>query len=332
MERATKEGGYHWPYDDHIKVQRGVVLHTLRNIGASIVRGRFDLIGYSLPVSVFEPRSYLERIADAWWSAPIFLTRATQTKDPVERFKHVITFVMSGFCNTCSQTGKPFNPILGETFQACLHDGTAIFVEQSSHHPPITNWDVHGPKEAPYRFYGYGEWSANYGANSITGHQDGPHFIQFPDGGMITFHMPKAIVSGMAFGERILQYIGDILFEDKQHHLRCELSIGYITSKVNDKAGWFRTTKVKYPSDYFRGEIVRTQGEVKQKKKKKKKKHENGPAQDGIAPEDDHKKIDEETAEKEIKEKALKKREKAEKKREKKEQEKKNSRFQYADL
>lgn len=57
----------------------------------------------------------------------------------------------------------------GETHQAFLHDGSKIFVEQSSHHPPVTNWEVDGPDSAPYHFYGFGEWSAHYGANSITG-------------------------------------------------------------------------------------------------------------------------------------------------------------------
>jgi hypothetical protein len=31
---------------------------------------------------------------------------------------------------------KPFNPILGETFQ-CRVDGCPVYAEQISHHPPI---------------------------------------------------------------------------------------------------------------------------------------------------------------------------------------------------
>ncbi len=33
---------------------------------------------------------------------------------------------------------KPFNPILGETYQGMI-DGCPIYAEQVSHHPPITS-------------------------------------------------------------------------------------------------------------------------------------------------------------------------------------------------
>jgi len=33
---------------------------------------------------------------------------------------------------------KPFNPILGETWQARMEDGTSMCMEQISHHPPIS--------------------------------------------------------------------------------------------------------------------------------------------------------------------------------------------------
>jgi len=34
---------------------------------------------------------------------------------------------------------KPFNPILGETFQAQI-GASSLFCEQSSHHPPVTHY------------------------------------------------------------------------------------------------------------------------------------------------------------------------------------------------
>ena len=39
---------------------------------------------------------------------------------------------------------KPFNPILGETWQAQLSDGTVVFMEQMSHHPPVTAFHMIG--------------------------------------------------------------------------------------------------------------------------------------------------------------------------------------------
>ena len=49
---------------------------------------------------------------------------------------------------------KPLNPVLGETFQAKSIDGAKIYVEQTSHHPPITNFLMEGPAHFPYKLYG----------------------------------------------------------------------------------------------------------------------------------------------------------------------------------
>lgn len=45
---------------------------------------------------------------------------------------------------------KPFNPILGETFQ-CWIDECPIYFEQISHHPPIAAFMMYG---RGYKTYG----------------------------------------------------------------------------------------------------------------------------------------------------------------------------------
>ena len=59
------------------------------------------------------------------------------------RMKLLVAFVVGGLRRQTS-TLKPFNPLLGETFQADLA-GTQVFVEQISHHPPISCWQVTRP-------------------------------------------------------------------------------------------------------------------------------------------------------------------------------------------
>jgi hypothetical protein len=54
------------------------------------------IIGLSLPVKIFEKRSMLEKICDLFSTGPIFLTRAGQTDDKIERIKNVIAFAISG--------------------------------------------------------------------------------------------------------------------------------------------------------------------------------------------------------------------------------------------
>jgi len=50
----------------------------------------------SLPIKIFEPRSSIQRIVDIWSFAPKYLRQAAQTSDPLERFKLVIAFAISG--------------------------------------------------------------------------------------------------------------------------------------------------------------------------------------------------------------------------------------------
>ena len=64
-----------------------------------------------------------------------------------------------GLHNGCKQK-KPFNPILGETYQATYPDGTNIFLEQISHHPPVSMYELEGPGKA-WKLRGYNEYKVN---------------------------------------------------------------------------------------------------------------------------------------------------------------------------
>lgn len=62
---------------------------------------------------------------------------------------------------------KPLNPILGETLQANLNDGTECYCEQISHHPPISYFLVMGPNKI-YTYYGYYLLDIGARLNSIS--------------------------------------------------------------------------------------------------------------------------------------------------------------------
>ena len=51
----------------------------------------------------------------------------------------------AGFHRAFTRWAKPFNPLLGETWQAEMPDGSRIFLEQISHHPPISAFELLGP-------------------------------------------------------------------------------------------------------------------------------------------------------------------------------------------
>lgn len=86
---------------------------------------------------------------------------ATKTKDPVEQIKNVAAaFIFMFAC--CPKVCKPFNPILGETFQAFI-GGIPIFVEQISHHPPISAFYMKNDK---FEAYGNFDLHVDLGLNA----------------------------------------------------------------------------------------------------------------------------------------------------------------------
>ena len=60
--------------------------------------------------------------------------------DPIEKLKFSTAFAITKFHLSGAQL-KPFNPILGETFQCKIAD-SMFYLEQTSHHPPISNFYV----------------------------------------------------------------------------------------------------------------------------------------------------------------------------------------------
>ena len=121
--------------EDLIKRQRSVIGHILKTFSKNLLQGK-SLTSISFPVQVFEPRSVLQRIAGSFAYAPNYLKKASETKDPLEQIKLVLSFMVAGLHLNITQR-KPFNPILGETYQGFLGD-SPIFMEQVCHHPPIS--------------------------------------------------------------------------------------------------------------------------------------------------------------------------------------------------
>lgn len=81
----------------------------------------------------------------------------------LDRFLYVIAFAVGGLHVTIDSR-KPFNPILGETYQAEYPSGTEVYMEQTSHHPPISHWEMIGEG---YTHYGRAGYSASLRGNAL---------------------------------------------------------------------------------------------------------------------------------------------------------------------
>jgi hypothetical protein len=70
-----------------------VVWDLIKQLGQTITQG-ISLTRIAIPIYIAEPRSYLQMVADGWCYGPVYLQKAAETNDPIERMKNVVTFPM----------------------------------------------------------------------------------------------------------------------------------------------------------------------------------------------------------------------------------------------
>lgn len=77
---------------------------------------------------------------------------AVAESDPHRRIAFVAAFAMSNYSSTIGRIAKPFNPMLGETFEYVrLDKNYRYYSEQVSHHPPVSACWAEGQD---WRYYG----------------------------------------------------------------------------------------------------------------------------------------------------------------------------------
>ncbi|KAG1675611.1 Oxysterol-binding protein-related protein 6 [Nymphon striatum] len=98
-----------------------------------------DLSKVSMPVTLNEPLNVLQRLCEELEYSDL-LDKASAIDDASERMMYVAAFAVSAYSSTYYRAGhKPFNPLLGETFECIREDrGFKFISEQVSHHPPIS--------------------------------------------------------------------------------------------------------------------------------------------------------------------------------------------------
>ncbi|KAJ7266383.1 Oxysterol-binding protein-domain-containing protein [Mycena haematopus] len=120
-----------------------------------------DLTKISFPVFFNEPTSMLQRMAEDMEFSEC-LDVAAKERDAHRRLAFVAAFAMSNYSSTIGRIAKPFNPMLGETFEYVRIDKEYRYLsEQVSHHPPISAcmaespyWKYFGEVDAQNKFMG----------------------------------------------------------------------------------------------------------------------------------------------------------------------------------
>ncbi|XP_068093379.1 oxysterol-binding protein-related protein 1 isoform X1 [Hyperolius riggenbachi] len=103
-----------------------------------------ELSKITMPVIFNEPLSFLQRLSE-YMEHTYLIHKANLCTDPVERMQCVAAFAVSAVASQWERTGKPFNPLLGETYELVREDlGFRLISEQVSHHPPISAFHAEG--------------------------------------------------------------------------------------------------------------------------------------------------------------------------------------------
>jgi len=178
-KESNKNGGIDFNNKETVSQIRSTGTEVIKQVGKKLLSGDFNLTTISFPIKVMIPISMVQACAFALFNIPYFMYQS-QGKDVVERLKYTIVATISPFYSSGFSL-KPLNPVLGETYEAMFSDGSNVFVEQSSHHPPVSHYEVYGINNS-YYYAGYSQFSTSAGLNSLTVTNKGKRFMKFKDG------------------------------------------------------------------------------------------------------------------------------------------------------
>ncbi|KAI0968852.1 Oxysterol-binding protein-domain-containing protein [Xylaria arbuscula] len=169
-----------------------------------------DMTKMTLPVSFNEPTSLLYRTGEDMEYAHL-LDLAAERTDSIERMLYVAAFAASEFASTIGRVAKPFNPLMGETFEYARPDkGYRFFIEQVSHHPPISA--CYG-ESAQWTYWGEAKVDSRFLGKSFDFYHLGTWFLKLrPTAGgkedLYTWKKPKSQVIGIITGNPVVDNYG----------------------------------------------------------------------------------------------------------------------------
>merc|ERR1712227_271648 len=146
-----------------------------------------DLSKIPMPVNFNEPLSMLQRITEDFEYYKI-LDKAAAAGTTEEQVALVAAFSVSSYASTLIRTTKPFNPLLGETYELDREDesGLRLIVEQVSHHPPAAafhaistrngGWELWGELTVTSKFRGKYLSVTPLGSIQVKFNKNGQHY------------------------------------------------------------------------------------------------------------------------------------------------------------
>ncbi|XP_035511078.1 oxysterol-binding protein-related protein 6-like isoform X2 [Morone saxatilis] len=200
----------------------GIMTILYNNIGK-------DLSRVSMPIALNEPLSLLQRMSEELEYSEL-LDIANQIDDPYERMVYVAVFSISGYAWATWRYGyKPFNPVLGETYENPREDRGFHYVgEQVSHHPPISachaeseNFTFWQDQRWKYKFWGKSVEIISSGMVNVTLPKYGDHY---------EWNKAVTCIHNVLSQQRWLEHYGEVVIRNTKSDV-CTCKITFVKSR-----------------------------------------------------------------------------------------------------
>lgn len=165
-----------------------------------------ELSRIAVPVYFNEPLSFLQRFSEDLSYNSIILN-ACSVEDSALRLGLISCFIISTYASSDLRSMKPFNPLLGETFEL-QRDGFRLISEQVSHHPPISA--IHCDHPA-YTFYASTEVKTSFKGTYLSVNPTGKnHLILKSTKDHFVWEKPFTNVHNIIIGKIYVEHYGNV--------------------------------------------------------------------------------------------------------------------------
>ncbi|KAK5648427.1 hypothetical protein RI129_003319 [Pyrocoelia pectoralis] len=210
-----------------------------------------DLSQISMPVALNEPLNILQRLCEELEYSEL-LDKAAEVSDPYERMVYVAAFAVSAYASSYSRAGnKPFNPLLGETYECIREDkGFRFLSEQVSHHPPISACHAESKN---FIFWQEARVKTKFWGKSMEFQPLGKVHLCFPSSGdTYVWNKVTTCVHSIFSGQRWVDQYGELHITNNQ--ISCKLTFAkstYWSSKRHEVLGTVYDENGKHVRNLF---------------------------------------------------------------------------------
>lgn len=181
-----------------------------------------DLTKVCLPVYFNEPLSSLQKCYEDLEYSHL-LDRAYEwgkRGNSLMRILNVAAFAVSGYASTEGRNCKPFNPLLGETYEADFPDkGLRFFSEKVSHHPMIVACHCEG---TGWKFWGDSNLKSKFWGRSIQLDPVGTLTLEFDDGEVLQWSKVTTSIYNLILGKLYVDHYGTMRIQGSSNY-SCKL-------------------------------------------------------------------------------------------------------------